>query len=107
MTGEEVRIEVLKRRVEALTQERNELELQVEGWQRSEHIARAEVKTLQEQLRRYRNAYHAQELELEMERSHSRILGERFDALHSQLPDAGSKVERFKQAQMRGERACL
>ena len=62
---------------------------------------------LAERVGHLKNAYHAQELELDLERSHSRILSERFDALRSQLPDAGSKVERFKQAQMRGERTCL
>ena len=82
----EDRMKQLQRRVEELTKERDELA------ERVGHL---------------RNAYHAQELELDLERSHSRILGERFDALRSQLPDAGSKVERFKQAQMRGEKACL
>ena len=83
---EDAAISELERRVKALTKERDEL---------AERVGHC------------RNAYHAQELELEMERRHSRILGERFDALRSQLPDYGSKVERFKQAQMRGERACL
>ena len=86
VSTEDATISELERRVKTLTTQRDELA------ERVGHL---------------KNAYHAQELELEMERSHSRILGERFDALHSQLPDAGSKVERWVQAQKRGERACL
>ena len=82
----EDRIKQLGRRVEELTKERDEL---------AERVGNC------------RNAYHAQEILLDLERQHSRILGERFDTLRSQLPNYGNKVERFKQAQMRGEKACL
>ena len=67
----------------------------------------ATISKLEAQLQWCRNAYRAQEMLLDLERQHSRILGERFDALRSQLPDYGSKVEKWIQAQKRGEKACL
>ena len=48
-------------------------------------------------------AYRVQEIELEMERHRGELLEERVDALRSQLPSYGSKVERW----VRGEVQCL
>ena len=70
-------------------------------------VEETRIDKLERQNSALKAAYRIQGIELEMERHRGELLEERVDALRSQLPTYGSKVERWAQAQKRGEKACL